>query len=86
MTKPEKSMKAIIEVPLSEISTADESGETVAPERGDLVTVTTRGKVVEVVGDKARVEVGPDEGEAATEPGEEDMERELRTLYENENR
>lgn len=79
-------MKTIIEVPLSEVSLSGEGGETVAPEEGDLVTVTTPGRVVAVKGDRAQVEVGPDEGEATDAPpptdGDAAMEKELAGMYE----
>jgi hypothetical protein len=75
-------MKTIIEVPMTDLTINGEDGGAVTPEQGDLVTVTTPGRFVEQVGDKGRVEIGPDDQEDAGEPDEAGMEKELQGMYE----
>lgn len=74
-------MKTRITVPLSDLTVSGEDGGPVAPEQGDLVTVTIEGRVIETQGDKAIVEVGADESEAG-EPTPEQLEQELSAMHE----
>jgi hypothetical protein len=76
-------MKTVIVVPLSELTTSGEDGAPISPSEGDLVTVTTNGRVVKVQGEQAMVEVGPDSSEQPAQLlGEDDMERQLAGMYE----
>lgn len=73
-------MKTIVTVPLSSLTISGEGGESVTPEKGDMVTVNAPGRFIEAIGQDARVEIGADESEEPA--GEEQMEKELEGMYE----